>query len=370
MGHATRCIPIIESLHRKGHEVVLGTYSPSHTLYQEIFPDLRKIDVPGFSIVYPKKFYWISMSLHFLRFLWCYRQEKKFLSHLHETEKFDLIISDNRYGLSVLGVKCVLITHQLKPSLPELPWLILNTALQTTINRQILNWTRRFSEVWIPDCPTPSLAGSLVGKLPTTEGVESIHAHTIYKYIGWLVASHEPSESVTQDEFARNLLTQNYDYCALISGPEPHRSDFVRQVHQVFAQLKGKKLIIGGDPAGLTQSKPKPSWDTYHSDIDLLWIPCLNPLLVKSVLQKCTTILCRSGYTTLMELCSVGASQVKLVPTPGQSEQEYLASYLKEKKIADFKSQDQWDIAWLQEINNAYTGFFELGKKGFFYEDF
>ena len=42
------------------------------------------------------------------------------------------------------------------------------------------------------------------------------------------------------------------------------------------------------------------------------------------------SIISRSGYTTIMELISMNCAAL-LIPTPGQTEQEYLAEYLSEK---------------------------------------
>jgi UDP-N-acetylglucosamine:LPS N-acetylglucosamine transferase len=43
------------------------------------------------------------------------------------------------------------------------------------------------------------------------------------------------------------------------------------------------------------------------------------------------TIVCRSGYSTLMDLQHLQKKNYILVPTPGQDEQEYLAQYWNEK---------------------------------------
>ncbi len=52
----------------------------------------------------------------------------------------------------------------------------------------------------------------------------------------------------------------------------------------------------------------------------------LNDILLKSKM-----VLCRSGYTSVMDL-SVLQKKAILIPTPGQTEQEYLSEYLMEKK--------------------------------------
>jgi predicted glycosyltransferase len=54
-------------------------------------------------------------------------------------------------------------------------------------------------------------------------------------------------------------------------------------------------------------------------------------------------IISRSGYTTLMDLALTGKKAL-LIPTPGQTEQEYLARSLAEKKIFPFQTQADLNI--------------------------
>ena len=67
----------------------------------------------------------------------------------------------------------------------------------------------------------------------------------------------------------------------------------------------------------------------------------LSAIETIKLLKESETIISRSGYTTIMELVSIGSSAL-LIPTPGQTEQEYLAEYLSEKGW--FRSLAQRDI--------------------------
>ncbi|NCA79262.1 MAG: glycosyl transferase, partial [Sphingobacteriia bacterium] len=51
---------------------------------------------------------------------------------------------------------------------------------------------------------------------------------------------------------------------------------------------------------------------------------------LQQLIVNAPTVICRSGYSTLMDLMTLGKKAV-LIPTPGQTEQEYLAENLKEK---------------------------------------
>lgn len=52
---------------------------------------------------------------------------------------------------------------------------------------------------------------------------------------------------------------------------------------------------------------------------------------LRRTIQAANTIVCRSGYSTLINLHLLGVQNIVLIPTPGQSEQEYLAGYWQEK---------------------------------------
>jgi UDP-N-acetylglucosamine:LPS N-acetylglucosamine transferase len=50
-----------------------------------------------------------------------------------------------------------------------------------------------------------------------------------------------------------------------------------------------------------------------------------------AILQS-AVVICRSGYTTIMDLAILQQKAI-LVPTPGQTEQEYLGAYLQQRQI-------------------------------------
>ena len=54
---------------------------------------------------------------------------------------------------------------------------------------------------------------------------------------------------------------------------------------------------------------------------------------MQDILNRSRMVVSRSGYSTLMELVELGIPAL-FIPTPGQTEQEYLATYLKKKNIA------------------------------------
>ena len=70
---------------------------------------------------------------------------------------------------------------------------------------------------------------------------------------------------------------------------------------------------------------------TTHGNITLL--PRMDDDKLIAALLNCRTIIARSGYTTIMDLHALGLlHKAELIPTPGQSEQEYLKKWLTERK--------------------------------------
>ena len=59
--------------------------------------------------------------------------------------------------------------------------------------------------------------------------------------------------------------------------------------------------------------------------------------------QQSEMIISRSGYSTIMDLVKLCKNAI-LVPTPGQTEQEYLSNYLMEKKYFYSVQQDNFSL--------------------------
>ena len=153
IGHATRCIPIINALLNSGYEVIIAADKrPLHLLIKE-FPKLETIRLPGYNVSYSK---YIPMSLAIVfqsaKFFFKIKQEQKMLNQIIKEYKIDGVISDNRFGLSTKEVPCVFITHQLKIQSPYLSDLI------QKINYKFIN---NYNACWIMDCEKENIAGEL-----------------------------------------------------------------------------------------------------------------------------------------------------------------------------------------------------------------
>ena len=158
LGHATRCVPIIREQLAAGNEVVICVDSyPLEFLRQE-FPALRTIELPSYPIRYSKGKSQVFAMLRFLPTLLkgIYR-ENRWLNNLLKKEHFDVIISDNRFGLWNRDIHSIYITHQVMIKMPKgLKWL---EPIGYAMHRQIIN---KFNECWIPDF---AVNGGLSGDL-------------------------------------------------------------------------------------------------------------------------------------------------------------------------------------------------------------
>jgi UDP-N-acetylglucosamine:LPS N-acetylglucosamine transferase len=110
----------------------------------------------------------------------------------------------------------------------------------------------------------------------------------------------------------------------LLSGPEPQRSIFEEILLPQLAQFNGKAVLVRGLPAEKNMISAPAHVEIYNH------LPSgeLNKLISES-----DFIISRSGYSTIMDLVKLAGKSI-LVPTPGQTEQEYLAARLSRNKIA------------------------------------
>lgn len=296
LGHASRCIPIIQRELDKGNEVVIASNGRSALLLQDHFPELLvRTDIPDYSIRYSAFIpFMLKISFQLPTILNTIRREHQWLKVINKNDCFDMIISDNRYGLYLPNVHSVIVTHQTAPIVP--------TIFRKIIHNRIKQWLERFNETWIPDFEEEnrSLAGLLShSNLPNNA-----------RYIGPLSRFTKPSFS-----------SQQYKKIAIISGPEPLRSLFERQIIAEFGKHNYPTLVLSGRIENGT------------NDIN-------NNIVITSQMENedlaahligAEEVVCRSGYSSVMDFHVLGLKNVRFIPTPGQTEQEYLS-----KRVSEF----------------------------------
>ncbi|HVZ24891.1 MAG TPA: glycosyltransferase [Sediminibacterium sp.] len=298
LGHATRCIPLIHSLLALGHTVFLAGEGAQAALLQESFPALRMLPLPGYHIRYTRKKALLpfKLLLQLPGMLVSISQERRWLRRIIPEYQIDLVIADNRYGLYDKRVSSVIITHQL---CIQIPWPLLQNLVQRWHYRLI----NRFTACWVPDTPgSKNLGGDLShpAKLPLIP----------VRYIGLLSRLVPVSRS------------KEFDFLVLLSGPEPQRFLLEQSLRQLFQNESAKVCWVRGLP-GINRQDDGAGAVVYNH------LPPVE-LAEKIAASKC--IICRSGYSSLMDLARMKAKAV-LIPTPGQTEQTYLAKKLSREGV-------------------------------------
>lgn len=317
LGHATRCIPLIHTLSANGCEVLIAATPEIAPLLREAFPGIRFLPIPGYRVKYSKNRFWLPFKLLLQSphlFYTIYR-ERQWLKRVILQEQLDAVISDNRFGLYNVQVQSIFITHQLEVQTGTM----LGNWLAQQINYRFI---RRYDYCWVPDAEgTPNLAGRL--SHPVTLPPVPV------KYLG-------PLSRFGFKESAQ----KKYDLLVLLSGPEPQRSILETILLEQLGAFSGKILLVRG----------LPSHDHKLADLDP-HIEQYNHLpadRLEQAIRQSHIVLCRSGYTTVMDLVKLQQSAI-FIPTPGQREQEYLAGYLEEQGLFCTLHQDVLLLHRLQE---------------------
>src|SRR6187401_3520427 len=108
LGHATRCIPIVQELLRKEHEVLIAADGNGEHILREAFPQLQFINLKGYHLKYSKYIpVWLKIFLQLPKIFSAIRSEHAALEKIIDEHKIDIVISDNRFGLWNKKVKTV-----------------------------------------------------------------------------------------------------------------------------------------------------------------------------------------------------------------------------------------------------------------------
>ena len=120
MGHATRCIPLIESLIKvKANIYISGSGVSGHYLKHRFNHLTFLKDLPDYNITYPKKgVSFMSMMKQWPKMEKAIWEENHWLKEQQEKYQFDFILSDHRFGIYHNSAINILIAHQLNPILP------------------------------------------------------------------------------------------------------------------------------------------------------------------------------------------------------------------------------------------------------------
>ncbi|CAN5254652.1 glycosyltransferase [soil metagenome] len=333
LGHAARSIPLINLLKQRDVKIILGSAGRAAQLWKDEYPELEHIELPAYDPSYPAdgNMVW-HMALQSKRLLGVIKEEGKALEALITKHGITHVISDNRYGLSNPTVPTAFITHQVNIRMPGIMRLF--EPLVNYVNHDYIN---HFTRCWIPDWPAvPNLSGDLGhGKAITKKR---------YRYVG-------PLSRMTA---TLEVVEQVYEVVALCSGPEPQRSIFEQKLREQLASIPGRKLLVLGKPE---------IGKTIREENGIEVAEHLGTEAMNEVMQQAKTIVCRSGYSTLMDLNALGLKAI-LIPTPGQPEQLYLGKRMAKLARHIRQFQDERDLKAGIEKSNMLLSQFSEHRKG------
>lgn len=300
LGHATRCIPLIRELKYSGAEVVIASDGLQLALLREEFPDSEFVTFRGYNVKYSNS---TGAAIKILfdapRIALKILQEHYRLKKIIRKFRITGVVSDNRYGLWNRQVKTVFITHQLNLIAPGI-FSVFGPLLRSAVRF----FASRYNECWIPDSASQdNLSGKLSHglKLPSNA-----------RFIGLLSRF---------DLAFENGNGNKYDLVAIVSGPEPQRTIFENKLLAQLPLRDLRCLILRGQPGNNEITNVRKNLDIADHQ---------NSRQLHKILLKKPVVICRAGYSTLMDIAFTGNRAI-LIPTPGQTEQEYLATMLDSK---------------------------------------
>lgn len=290
LGHATRSVPIIRKLLSQDKEVILASDGEALELLRAEFPQLATVSLPSYKVRYDNTSLLMIVLRNSLNISTAIHREKAKCKQLLKELKPDMIISDSRFGFRNRSVRSVIITHQLNPqsSNPIMRWFLEKG------NRYFLN---KFDECWVPDDVEHKLSGILSQNLKIKK----------VRYLGPL----------SRLDKTFRVESEVYDLAIVLSGPEPARSKLEAKLIDILGDAPSKICLVRGTKAAPSITLPD-SWTTYH---------LADSQQINEILLQSKAIVSRSGYTSIMDYAHLDIGAY-LIPTPGQTEQEYLAEHL------------------------------------------
>lgn len=312
LGHASRCVPIIRHLLQQGKQVIIASDGFPLELLKSEFPQLSFIHFPSYKVRYKKgKSQVLAMVISLPSIIRGIYKEHQQLKKIITDYGIDGVLSDNRFGLWNKKIRSIYMTHQLMVKMPKhLKWL------EPVAWRMHRFFIQKYSICLIPDkFEDGGFAGDLTHKYPLPENAKFIGILSRFGMTSSYPVNKEP-----------------YKVLAVLSGLEPQRTLFENILVEELAKKDIDSLII----QGLPENEQK-----IRKENRVTVVSHLSSEEIKQYMLETPTIICRSGYSTVMDLVTLNLSAI-FVPTPGQTEQEYLAEYLSGKGL--FTSVEQTDL--------------------------
>jgi uncharacterized protein (TIGR00661 family) len=324
LGHATRSLPIMRKLIAEGNELTIVSHGRSlELLKMELGESAKYVDCEDYPLPYTEK-----SKVFLLRFCWfaprliksMIAEHKKIVKYV-DSNKFDIIISDNRYGVFHRNVPSFFITHQLRVIAPARIKLIENSWEK--FNYYFQNY---FQNIMVPDYEENGISGDLSHNLNLLNSKKVV-------YFGIM------------SDFKKASVSEDVDFLFSISGPEPQRQVMEDLIIDQLNNINGKIVLSLGRKLDDNGEK---KMDSLNSNIKLY--PFLPGQERELLMNKSKIIVSRSGYSTLMDVYALDKKAL-FVPTPQQTEQQYLAKYHEE--MGNFLYVNQEEINLQKDLEKA-----------------
>ena len=301
LGHAARCVSLIRQLQKQQNSLVIACTSEQQQFLEQEISGVEFIALFGYNMRYTKILpLWFKILMQLPKLFVVVRKENKWLKKYLKKNKTDVVISDNRFGFYNESVESIFITHQLNVQAP---------FFEKLINRINSSFIKKYNACWVPDYAEEEkrLSGGLTNKNGTKNIV----------FIGPL--SRFEKKEVQQ---------KKHDILILLSGPEPQRTLLEEKLISTFVNTNYKIALVRGCFNERMQKLP----------LNFYTINMASSKQLQVLFNVSAKIICRSGYSTLMDLDALGLKAL-LIPTPGQSEQEYLANYWQDRFACTYLEQ-------------------------------
>jgi hypothetical protein len=322
LGHATRSVPLISYLLQTKCQIFIATSGPQKKIMQEVFPKAVFLHPPPYNIQYPLGGKQLTLSIlrQLPRLKKLIDEEYQWVQKVVSEKNINLIISDNRYGFHAPGIPSAFITHQLSPRSG------LGPVADLVVRKLHYGYIRSFDECWVPDLESDGgLAGTLSHPPSLPDNVT---------YIGPL------SRFLLGEDTLQESTLGEYGILAVMSGPEPARTEFENLIRPQLKNYGLPYFLIRGLPGNEEHHEPNEMNHASAADLE-------------TIMTQAGVVICRSGYTSVMDLVRLRKKAV-LVPTPGQTEQEYLAEHLQENKLFPYLAQNRLDIKKAVSIADTF----------------
>ena len=303
LGHATRSLGPIRALIERGDQVIVMMQpGPGMHLLQSELGDACEFfpfrDTPAPFSRYPAVFY-LRMTAAMPWVLAGYRREHRMTERLVTERHLDCVISDSRFGVWSGAVPSYCIFHSIHQRVPFF----------SRLTESVAEWGQRdllkgFTKILIPDVEENGGLSGWLGHDPDFDWGEGRLV-----YVG-------PLSSVKRMD-----VEQDIDVFFSVSGIEPQRGLLEQLVLESLPKLSGRIVVTLGQPRDGAQCREISGATVYGY---------LDRERQAEMLNRAKLVMTRSGYTTLMELAALGRKAL-FVATPGQSEQEYLARFHRDK---------------------------------------